>query len=1169
MKQSTGQASKEEEHFGPQLRSSSSDARPHLALETEVVLEHEPPRHEKIRFRRDEIADLAALPSAVGPDPTEAGSRRWRRGGGIALGIVGVAVALPLLVIAVIVAMAQLGIGSERLRLEAERAFQAFARPGMDAFAGPARLVFDPTRLLALEVRDLGVQRAPGEKLLDAEFVRFGIRLLPLLSGDVRLSSAELSNARIVADQGGDADWTVGMRNAEGLLDPDLVTKAVFRVVHSTLDAMDLGSTEHVTLENVEIVLPPRGGLESLRLIGATLSGREAGRLRLEAEVESDGRIVTIDATAGRDARRRITNLHFAANAAAPAATHDAGRPILPGHRLGAFQFDLSGAEGDVQSTSRLVADLSLRGSALDLGRRGMLEGDVDFQGTLVGGTNKLEVDRLDVAVGRSRFGFHGAVGPRPPTGGEVERPAYRFDLISPKSTIAPETSQEPALHTYVRLTGDYLAGEQTLNADEIVVNSGNGEALGKVSVRFVEGMAPGIAAEFSVAGMPAAEVKSLWPWFSASGARNWVMENVFGGSVPEGRLSFNVEPGRMGNGVPMSPEEVSGFFVIDRTRFDTAGLIPPVRDAVGSVDFRGNDVEITLSSGTVFLPSGRTVAASNGRMMITDANVRPVVGVLDIDVAGDAPAVAELASYDPINAMRRVGLSADDFSGEVAGHVKAEIPLHKGIDARELEWLVALDYQNLSIAKPVDGQRVTEAVGSITVEPRQAVLKAKAKLNGVVAEIEAVEPLGRNDAGRQRLVQLLLDDEARETIAPGISELVKGTVAVSLDISDGSRRVKADLTDAELWLPWAGWTKGPGIPADVSFVMDRSGDASRLSDFRLSGKSFNVEGSMTLSEGSIASARFTKVKLNRGDDVAVSVTRTGKGFSVDVSGASLDARSVVKLFISDTGTNRGKRRGKGSSVAITADVKTMTGFHGERLSNVRLDYRGSPGRVEGLDVTAATASGQAVEIRNGLEGRGRSMRMRSADAGTLLRFLDLYEHMEGGTIDVSLKGGANGPMSGRVDARDFWVVGEPRLGSLVSSRPPGDQMSLNEAVKRDIDASRVRFERGFTEIDKGDGYLNISNGVLRGPLLGFIFQGTLYDGQGNMNMTGTFMPAYGINRIFGEIPLLGMFLGNGRDRGLIGVTFRLAGDAKKPELSINPLSIIAPGIFRSIFEYR
>ena len=53
------------------------------------------------------------------------------------------------------------------------------------------------------------------------------------------------------------------------------------------------------------------------------------------------------------------------------------------------------------------------------------------------------------------------------------------------------------------------------------------------------------------------------------------------------------------------------------------------------------------------------------------------------------------------------------------------------------------------------------------------------------------------------------------------------------------------------------------------------------------------------------------------------------------------------------------------------------------------------------------------------------------------------------------------------------------------------------------------------------------------------------------------------------RLPLVGMILGNGRDRGLIGVTFKLTGDADEPKLTINPLSVIAPGIFRSIFEFR
>ena len=91
----------------------------------------------------------------------------------------------------------------------------------------------------------------------------------------------------------------------------------------------------------------------------------------------------------------------------------------------------------------------------------------------------------------------------------------------------------------------------------------------------------------------------------------------------------------------------------------------------------------------------------------------------------------------------------------------------------------------------------------------------------------------------------------------------------------------------------------------------------------------------------------------------------------------------------------------------------------------------------------------------------------------------------------------------------------------------------------------------------------------MRGPVIGTTFQGTLYDASGNMAITGTFMPAYGLNRLFAEIPIFGQILGNGRDRGLIGITYKVAGDAKSPQVQVNPISAIAPGIFRSIFEFN
>ena len=176
---------------------------------------------------------------------------------------------------------------------------------------------------------------------------------------------------------------------------------------------------------------------------------------------------------------------------------------------------------------------------------------------------------------------------------------------------------------------------------------------------------------------------------------------------------------------------------------------------------------------------------------------------------------------------------------------------------------------------------------------------------------------------------------------------------------------------------------------------------------------------------------------------------------------------------------------------------------------------------------------------------------------------------MRGGQIDVSLATNGDGPLKGEIDARNFDVVGEPRLKAIVGAPASDNGRALSKDVKSKIDVSKVRFQRGYAVIEKGKGYLKLGKGILRSDQVGLSYNGTLYDAAGRIDMNGTFLPAYGINRLFGEIPLFGELLGNGRDKGLIGITFNLSGNAKSPSLNVNPISLIAPGIFRQIFEFK
>ena len=86
--------------------------------------------------------------------------------------------------------------------------------------------------------------------------------------------------------------------------------------------------------------------------------------------------------------------------------------------------------------------------------------------------------------------------------------------------------------------------------------------------------------------------------------------------------------------------------------------------------------------------------------------------------------------------------------------------------------------------------------------------------------------------------------------------------------------------------------------------------------------------------------------------------------------------------------------------------------------------------------------------------------------------------------------------------------------------------------------------------------------------MIGATIAGNISYASNQVNMRGTFVPLYGLNNMFGQIPVLGIFLGGGSDEGLVGITYEVVGTPAQPTLRVNPVSAIAPGLLRKIFEF-
>jgi hypothetical protein len=90
-----------------------------------------------------------------------------------------------------------------------------------------------------------------------------------------------------------------------------------------------------------------------------------------------------------------------------------------------------------------------------------------------------------------------------------------------------------------------------------------------------------------------------------------------------------------------------------------------------------------------------------------------------------------------------------------------------------------------------------------------------------------------------------------------------------------------------------------------------------------------------------------------------------------------------------------------------------------------------------------------------------------------------------------------------------------------------------------------------------------VRDGVVRGPVVGATIEGQIDYVKDDVHLRGTFVPFYGLNNMFGQIPIVGLFLGAGSNEGLVGITYEATGPPGAPRITVNPVTAIAPGLLR------
>ncbi len=325
-----------------------------------------------------------------------------------------------------------------------------------------------------------------------------------------------------------------------------------------------------------------------------------------------------------------------------------------------------------------------------------------------------------------------------------------------------------------------------------------------------------------------------------------------------------------------------------------------------------------------------------------------------------------------------------------------------------------------------------------------------------------------------------------------------------------------------------------------------RLGPRPVIESLRLTAPGLTAEGRLETTEGG-ALRELTLTTLQTGDwlDARVRILGRGAGrpVAVEVLDGSLDLRRMPRGDDGDTS-------GSGSEVTVALDQLivssgiTLTGFRGAFLS-----------RKGGLDGTfVAAVNGQGRIDGAVVPDRGRTaVRITSANAGTVMAAAGIFDKGRGGTLDLTLTPrGPEGQYVGIAAFSRLSVQDAPALAALLGA------VSVVGLLEQ-MSGSGLVFDDGDVEFVLSPAGVQITRGTAVGLSLGLTFEGAYTSATGRLDLQGVISPIYvlnGIGQIFAR-----------KGEGLFGFNYRLSGPADDPSVSVNPLSILTPGMFREIFR--
>jgi hypothetical protein len=667
-----------------------------------------------------------------------------------------------------------------------------------------------------------------------------------------------------------------------------------------------------------------------------------------------------------------------------------------------------------------------------------------------------------------------------------------------------------------------------------------------------------------------------LWPQGLGEGAREWITQNISEGEIAGGRWRFAFAPGAEGQGLRLAALE--GELGASGASVHFLRPMPPVTGVAARARFTQDEVSVTTTGGLLVL-AGQGVQARESRLrFVFRPPGEPDTTEMAFQIAGPLTELVAALRHPRLGLFNARPFPVNIATGSFEGGLTLAFPLKDRLGMDEVRLRAEARAQGARLTRLLFDRDLEEVQAEVVADTEQMRVNGTGTLGGMAARAGLefdFRPGGANQVVLRHTATIRAEAQQLAAIGLDAGEMLRGPIGIETrgEQRRGGQHVvnlRADLRAARMAFAPLGWSKAAGVAGSAEASLRLQGEqVTSLEAVRIEAPELNLRGRIAARAGRIERVELQESSLagSRLMGDARAGARANDPWSITLRGPVLDLRPFFAAQ-----REAGERGATSPAATQQPPLALDLRFDQVRLSaerelfatqtRARLDQQGVLREASLRGRTARGAGAFDLAIAPA-PGERRSLRATAEDAGALLRAFGVTDAMEGGRLSLAGEFAhphPGAPLSGTAEIDGFAVRNAPALGKLLQAITV---FGVFEAMQG---GSSLAFNRAVVPFTLTPELLRIEEARAFSASLGLTVQGSFHRDRGTLDLDGTIVPAYVLNTLFGNIPVIGRLFSPERGGGLFAAAFRVRGPADDPEVTLNPLSALTPGFLRGIF---